>query len=246
MNYGNGDRGAVVGALRELDPQEQREVITEIVKNFFSTDVQRDVVVQATQDLPAEDKKAIVVETAQTLPTQEKRDMLTQTAQDLPDEAQKNAISEATQTLSPEAQKEVVTEAARTLSTEAKKEVVTEAAQALPSEVKRDFVNKAVQTLPTEDKKDVAIRAFQDLPAKDQQQIAGNPSQRVTDQIWLMIVGAFTLVLLASALALLYVAIWPPPGESNPTQVMLPVFTSIAGILAGFISGRASASGTSV
>jgi hypothetical protein len=39
------------------------------------------------------------------------------------------------------------------------------------------------------------------------------------------------------------VSIWPPPRDANPTQVMLPVFTSIAGILAGFISGRASAGG---
>ena len=105
------------------------------------------------------------------------------------------------------------------------------------------MVTKSVQGLSTEDKKDIAIKTFRDLPAKDQKEVVGNPSQVVTDRIWLTIVYTFAGVLALSGVALLYVSIWPPPGEANPTQVMLPVFTSIAGILAGFISGRASAGG---
>lgn len=97
--------------------------------------------------------------------------------------------------------------------------------------------------MPTSDKKDIATKAFQDLSPKDRQDVAGNPTQQVTDKIWLTIVRTFSAVLFASAIGLLYVSIWPPQGESNPTQVMLPVFTSIAGILAGFIGGRASTGG---
>lgn len=158
-------------------------------------------------------------------------------------EVRKEIASQATQALPNELQKDAVTEATQTLPTEAKKEIASEVTQALPAEVKKDFVTRTVQDLPQEDKKDIAVRAFQDLSAKDKQDVAGNPSQYVTDQIWLTIVRTFAAVLVASALGLLFVSIWPPESESNPTQVLLPVFTSIAGILAGFISGRASAGG---
>jgi hypothetical protein len=104
-----------------------------------------------------------------------------------------------------------------------------------------------VQDLAPADRRDVAISAVQTLPEAEKQQVrqaAGDPSQQVTDRIWMVVVGTFAAVLFISALALLYVAVWPPKGGSDSTQVLLPRFTSIAGILAGFISGRASA-GTS-
>jgi hypothetical protein len=145
---------------------------------------------------------------------------------------------------SPEVWKEVATEATRALPPEAKKDVAAGATQSLPHEVKKDLVVNAVRDLPEEDQKDVAGRTIQELKPKDRLDVFGNPSQVVTDKIWLTIVRTFAAVLLVSAIALLYVSIWPPPGDANPTQVMLPVFTSIAGILAGFISGRASASGS--
>ncbi len=226
-NGDNGNHKDIKDSIGQLNPEDQKALLAEVVKNLFSPQVRKDIASEATQALP----------------DQLQKDAATEATQSLSDGAKKDVVTEATHTLPPEAKKEVASEATQSLPTEAKKEVATEATQSLPPEVKKDLVTKAVQTLPMEDKKDIAFRTFQDLSAKDQQDVAGNPSQHVTDQIWLTIVRTFAGVLALSGVALLYVSIWPPQGEANPTQVMLPVFTSIAGILAGFISGRASAGG---
>lgn len=144
--------------------------------------------------------------------------------------------------------KDLATAATQDLPDADKKDLATAATQALPTEDRMDIATVATQGLPPEEKKNIAISAVQTLPPEQKQEVqkaAGNPSQKVTDQIWLMVVGTFSAVLLISGIGLLYVAIWPPPGGSNSTQVLLPVFTSIAGILAGFISGRASAAAPS-
>ena len=203
----------------------------------------RTVLADAVKALPDELQKSVAAETTKALPDQLQKDIAAETAQILPGEVKRDAVVETVQSLATEAKKDVATEAAKALPDELQKSVAAEATESLPDEVKRDVVNKAVQGMPTVDRKDIATRAFQDLTAKDRQDVAGNPSQYVTDQIWLTIVRTFSAVLFFSAIGLLYVSIWPPQGESNPTQVMLPVFTSIAGILAGFIGGRASAGG---
>jgi len=203
----------------------------------------QDIVKNTLEQLSPEDRKTVLAEGINTLSDSLQKDVATETARALPDSLQQEVAAETVQTLPGEVQKDVAAEATRTLPTEDKKEIVAEAARTLPDEVKRDVVAKAVQAMPAEDRKDIAVRAFHDLSAKDQQDVAGNPSQRVTDMIWLMVVGTFSAVLLVSAIGLLFVAIFPPQGNTDAVQVMLPVFTSIAGILAGFIGGRASAGG---
>jgi hypothetical protein len=207
---------AALRDLSQLDRQERTELLTDVVKNVIPVSVQKDVATVATQDLPPTDKKDVA--------------------------------TAATQGLSPADKKDVATMATEGLSPDDKKDVATMAAQDLPPEQRKTVANAATQGLPPDDKKDVTLNAVQTLPegAKQEvQQAAGNPSQRVTDKIWMIVVGTFAAVLFISALALLYVAVWPPQNTSDSTQVLLPVFTSIAGILAGFISGRASASGSS-
>jgi len=112
----------------------------------------------------------------------------------------------------------VLADAVKALPDQLQKDVAAETAQILPDEVKRDVVNKAVQGMPTVDRKDIATRAFQDLSAKDRQDVAGNPSQYVTDQIWLTIVRTFSAVLFFSAIGLLYVSIWPPKVNQIPPK----------------------------
>jgi hypothetical protein len=109
---------------------------------------------------------------------------------------------------------------------------------------------KPREDLPRDDvetKKEVATTALQGLSAKDQAEVASQiqgPTQQVTNLIWQIIVGTFAAVVSLFGIGLLYVAILPPLSGSDSTQVLLPVFTSIAGILAGFILGRASKRGT--
>jgi hypothetical protein len=192
----------------------------------------------------ANSPQEIVKNTIEQLTPKDRKTVLTEIIRNrLPDTLQKDLLAEAAQTLPGGVKKDAVAEAAQTLPTEARKEVVAEATRTLPAEVKRDVIARTVQGMSTEDRKDIATRAFHDLSAKDRQDIAGNPSQRVTDIIWLMTVGTFAAVLLLSAITLLYVSINPPASGTDSIQVILPVFTSIAGILAGFIGGRASAGG---
>jgi|SRR5215207_2511292 len=224
---GNGNHQAVQDILDRLTPEDQTALLTRVVGTMVSPEVRKNVATEAAQALPTEVKKEVAAEAAQALSP----------------EARKDVATETVQALGHEARKDVVSEAAQALPTEGKKEVAAEAAQALPHEVKKDFIDNAFQGLSKEDRKDITGKAFQQLDPKDRRDVAGNPSQIVTDKIWLTIVYTFAFVLVASAGGLLYVSIWPPTGEANPTQVMLPVFTSIAGILAGFISGRASAGG---
>jgi hypothetical protein len=64
----------------------------------------------------------------------------------------------------------------------------------------------------------------------------------VTNKIWLWIVMTFALVLASATLALVgavFVSFWRKV-DAAMVQMLLTVFTTVAGILAGFVSGRAS------
>ena len=72
------------------------------------------------------------------------------------------------------------------------------------------------------------------------------PTQPVTDRIWQIIVWAFAIVLVGVVVALIAAIFWlDTVQQAEHIQILLTVFTTAAGILAGFISGRASSSGTS-
>ena len=72
------------------------------------------------------------------------------------------------------------------------------------------------------------------------------PTQPVTDRIWQIIVWAFAIVLVGVAGALIAaIFLLETVQQAEHIQILLTVFTTAAGILAGFISGRASSSGTS-
>src|SRR5215203_1357896 len=231
----------VKDTLAGLPPEERRSILTEVVKTQLSDEHQKDVATETAKALPDELQKDVATETAKTLPDELQKDVAAETTQTLLSGDKKGVVVEAAQTLSNETQRDVAAETARVLPDQLTKDIVAEAAKALPHEVKKDVVANTVRDMPKEDKKDIASTALENLTRKEREDIVGNPTQRVTDQIWLTIVRTFAVVLFVSAMGLLYVSIWPPEGETNPTQVMLPVFTSIAGILAGFIGGRASA-----
>jgi hypothetical protein len=63
-----------------------------------------------------------------------------------------------------------------------------------------------------------------------------SPSQKVSDRIWQVIVGTFALAFLLS-LGAFIVAVFVGPKD---IQLLLTIVTTVAGILAGFISGRNS------
>ncbi len=69
----------------------------------------------------------------------------------------------------------------------------------------------------------------------------------MANRIWLIIVGAFSIVFVISSFALIaatFVGPFVEGGQVEDIQLLLTVVTTIAGVLAGFISGRASSSGS--
>ena len=147
--------------------------------------------------------------------------------------------------------KEVATTALQTLGANdigAKTEVATTALQTLGSnavDAKTEVATTALQTLGSnavDAKKDIATTALQMLPPDKQQEVIGQiqgPTQKVSDRIWQWIVGAFAIVFVGGSGTLVASVFFL---EAAQIQVLLTVFTTVAGILAGFISGRASAS----
>ncbi len=98
---------------------------------------------------------------------------------------------------------------------------------------------KTLQDMDPDTRKSVALEVGRSLTSEDQRDVASSllPSQGVINRIWLIIVGTFAVVFLVTAFTLCGAVLW---GVSTGTQTLLTVVTTIAGILAGFISGRAS------
>jgi hypothetical protein len=136
-------------------------------------------------------------------------------------------------------------------SVEEKEDIATTAVQTLgPGDVeaKKAVATAALQTLGTNAvgaKKEIAVAAMQTLPAEAQEELFAQlqgPSRKVSDRIWMMIVASFAIVFVGGTAALVAAVFLL---QAEQIQVLLTVFTTVAGILAGFISGRASSSGRS-
>src|SRR5215204_5955448 len=99
----------------------------------------------------------------------------------------------------------------------------------------------ALGSMDSETQREV-VSQLQLLPAEDRRTIANSlmPTQPVTDWIWKVTVGVFASVFVLATLALCAGALW----FEGDVQTLLTVVTTVAGILAGFISGRASTGGT--
>lgn len=130
---------------------------------------------------------------------------------------------------------------------EAKKAAIAAAAvNAAPDENKADVAAAAVDAVPNAKKVDTLTSAIKNAPHQVSQQVADQliPDQVMTNKIWFGIVLTFALVLGGTTLALVgatFVGFWRKIDTAN-IQILLTVFTTSAGILAGFISGRASTS----
>jgi type IV secretory pathway VirB2 component (pilin) len=132
--------------------------------------------------------------------------------------------------------------AMRTAPEEAKLDATVEAIKTLSAQGLADLI-KQLEDLPPEQRKLFLEAAARTLPAEDQKELGASlaPTQPVTDWIWKVIVGVFAFAFASTVLALCGAVLWQPGGD---IQSLLTVVTTVAGILAGFISGRASTGGT--
>jgi hypothetical protein len=129
-----------------------------------------------------------------------------------------------------------------------KREVVAQAIKAAPLGARKAAVKEAVNSASSENKKEVAKAAMESLPSTERQELAKQlgPSQDVTDEVWLMVVDAFRWVFWGATAALVAgigVALFREVNEAY-IQILLTVFTTVVGIFAGFISGKALGSST--
>lgn len=127
---------------------------------------------------------------------------------------------------------------------EAKGAVAAAAVHAVPDALKKDVVAAAVRDATGAAKREVADAAVNTLSPKDREELAERflPDQPVTNEIWLLIVKTFAIVLVGSSIALaaaVVVSLFRKV-DAAMVQVLLTVITTVAGILAGFISGRTS------
>ena len=84
----------------------------------------------------------------------------------------------------------------------------------------------------------------EDVKGKLMNQLA--PDQAMTNDIWRWIVRTFAIVLVGAMVALMaavFVSFWRKV-DTAMIQIVLTVFTTTAGILAGFVSGRMSTRAT--
>jgi hypothetical protein len=121
--------------------------------------------------------------------------------------------------------------------------LVAEVLNAAPLEAKKTAVSEAVQSVPLEARRSIAREAVESLSSREQRELALQfaPTQDVTDQIWLIVVRAFRWVLWAATVALILgvgVSLFRPV-DIALVQILLTVFTTVAGIFAGFIGGKA-------
>jgi len=144
------------------------------------------------------------------------------------------------------AKKVAAAEAVRTaVGEEAKQEVITEAVRAASPEAKKVAAAEAVSTAPDVNKQDVAVEAIKSLPTDEaREEVASQflppPTQPVTDEIWLTVVSTFKWVLWGATVALVAaigVALFRKVDIAY-IQILLTVFTTVAGVFAGFITGQ--------
>jgi hypothetical protein len=139
--------------------------------------------------------------------------------------------------------KEVVAEPVGSTNNGEKREGIAQAIQAAPLDARKAAVAQAVISASPENKKDVVKEPIESLPSTERQELANQfgPTQAVTDKVWLTVVDAFKWVLWGATLALVVaigVALFREVNEAY-VQILLTMFTTVVGIFAGFISGKA-------
>jgi hypothetical protein len=120
-------------------------------------------------------------------------------------------------------------------------DVAHSAIEKLSAEDTAGVLNDAIRNLPAAQTSDVVESGLRTLTVAEQADLMDRlaPDQAMTNDIWRWIVRTFALVLLGATTALI-AAVLVGQGDAASMQMLLTIFTTTAGILAGFVSGRAS------
>jgi hypothetical protein len=115
-------------------------------------------------------------------------------------------------------------------------EFISSIASEMPDTDRKDLALKAVSDLPSETKKDVVSEAASKLSPKDREEVAQmlGPSGKTRDKLWLIVVSAFSIVLVAGFVTLAVGVFQAKPAAPVASaELVLTMFTSAVGFLAG-------------
>lgn len=195
-------------------PEDEADRIKDIVREVLSEQAKRDIVAETVKTAHVEEEKKVVAEAVGNASTLA---------------ARKTAVATAVETARDDkAEQEIIAAAVNNASN---------------IEARKTAVAQAVNSALSENKKEIAGEAVEQLSAREQREIAHRflPSPETSDEIWVMIVKTFAIVLVIGMAALVGVvtlAIFREV-DKDLVQIMLTVFSTVAGILAGFITGQA-------
>jgi hypothetical protein len=98
-----------------------------------------------------------------------------------------------------------------------------------------ETVQQAVEAMPDEDKKMLILHTVKLLPSTDRRDVVQHiapPTHITANYIWLIVISAFSIVLVGSFLTLA-VSVFVAGTDGTTGQVILTMFTSVVGFLAG-------------
>jgi hypothetical protein len=213
--------------VKQADLEDKKEIIQEAVKvasaNGNAEELLRDVVRNVSLDA----KQAVVAGAVTS--------------------ADRNAaaiLSEAVKQTSPKAMKTVLREVLEYSEDQDARNLITEAVDAAAPDAKKDLVAKAVKN--SDEAQALLTEAINAAPAGAAEAAINDsklpkPTTGTIDRIWMIVVGTFAVVLIGATAALVAAVVLDIFYEIEPAhvQIMLTMFTTVAGILAGFITGQA-------
>jgi hypothetical protein len=173
-------------------------------------------------------------------------DVAAATVQELPDVAKAHVATAAVQHMNDAAKADVASAAMNSLPDAAKASLVADAMKGAAETARSNIATSMIKDLSASGQAAATAEAVRALPDDAQDEVIQRftPDQTVTNDIWRWIVKTFALVLGGATVALMaavVVSFWRKVDPAN-MQMLLTVFTTTAGILAGFVSGRASTS----
>lgn len=119
-----------------------------------------------------------------------------------------------------------------------------EAVGRLSARDQADVLQRAVRDLPSdEERKDLIVQAVRNLPPEERaatiravSAVMNQPSAGVRDRLWLIVIAAFAVVLVGSFITLAISVFVAPSAGGTSGQVILTMFTSVVGFLAGLFA----------
>ncbi len=224
--HGNAEK-LLPSIVRNAAPEVKEAAVTEAVTS--DKEVAKNILGTAVREAPLDVQRSALRDVVEG--TDNRRD-----AQEL--------LTEAVAAAPVVVQRAAFKEAVQSASESGAKALLTEAVSAAPIEATTAAVAKAVRNAEDNgEAQEILTRAMNAAPAGVVQEAIKDAklSPETLDQIWLTIVRTFAWVLGGATAALIVTVILGIfyKVDQAYVQIMLTMFTTVAGILAGFITGQA-------